>query len=238
MSSDGGANLYAFKGGNTNEFWQYNILGQRWITRESVPMGPARRKVKAGSGSGYLAGRIYLTKGGTRNEFWAYDITTRTWKQKSDVPLGLYSKKVKTGGTGAASNSAFYVLKGGSTTEFWSYGPGFDTLFGFRTLKDPGVQGRPAPLPEVFSLRGGPNPFVSAAAIRLALPRLTRATLKVYDVSGQLIVTLLDGVLPAGTRELVWDARDHAQREVANGIYLMKFESSDYKATQKLILQR
>ena len=238
ISSDGGANLYAFKGGNTNEFWQYNILGQRWITRESVPLGPARKKIKAGSGSGYLGSRVYLTKGGNRTEFWAYDITTRTWKQKSDVPLGLAFKKVKTGGTATASYAAFYALKGGNTTEFWSYGPGFDTVFGFGTRKDPGVQGRPAALPEVFSLRGGPNPFVTAAVVRLAVPRLTRATLKVYDVSGQLITTLLDGMLPAGTRELVWNARDEAQREVANGIYLLKFESPDYKATQKLILQR
>ena len=148
ISSDGGANLYAFKSGNTNEFWQYNVLGQRWITRESVPLGPARKKIKSGSGSGYLGGRIYLTKGGNRNELWAYDITTRTWKQKSDVPLGPTMKKVKTGATATASNTAFYVLKAGNTTEFWSYGPGFDTLSGFGTRKDPGVQSRPAALPE------------------------------------------------------------------------------------------
>jgi len=72
----------------------------------------------------------------------------------------------------------------------------------------------------------------------LRFPRLTRATLKVYDVSGKLVTTLFDGVLPAGTRELTWNARDGVGREVAGGIYLLKFESADYRATEKLILER
>jgi uncharacterized protein YkuJ len=238
LTWDGGSYLYALKGGGTNEFWQYSIPGQRWITRESVPLGPRRKKVKTGSGAGYIAGRVYLTKGGNINEFWGYDITTRTWKQKTDVPFGPANKKVTTGGTATASQDAFYVFKGGNKVEFWSYGPGYDTLFSIGTRKDPSVQsGRVIPITE-FSIRGGPNPFVNAAVVRLAIPRLTHATLKVYDISGQLVATLLDGMLPAGTRELVWNARDESQREVANGIYLLKFESPDFRATQKLILQR
>lgn len=137
-----------------------------------------------------------------------------------------------------ASNSAVYAFKGGNRTEFWSYGPLLDTLFCAGLRKAPSEQASGSPPIEVFALRGGPNPFVDAALIRLATPRLTRATLKVYDVSGKLVTTLFDGVLPGGTRELTWNARDRAGREVAGGIYVLKFESADYRATEKLILER
>jgi hypothetical protein len=238
LNYDNAGNLYAIKGGNTNEFWQYNITGQRWTTRESIPLGPKRKKVKSGGAAAYLSNRLYLLKGGNWNEFWSYDVATRTWKQKSDIPLGGSMKRVKNGSAMAAGNSAIYALKGGNRDEFWCYGPGFDTLFGAGTRKAPTAQtGMSAPI-TAFAIRGGPNPFVDAALVRLAVPRLTRATLKVYDVSGKLVATLLDGILPAGNRDIIWDARDRAGREVAGGIYLLKFESPDYQGTQKLILQR
>jgi hypothetical protein len=238
LDYDNAGNLYAFKGGNTNEFWQYNIAGQRWSTRESIPLGPKRKKVKSGGASAYLNNRVYLLKGGNWNEFWSYDVATRTWRQKSDIPLGVSLKRVKNGSAMTASNSAVYALKGGNRDEFWSYGPGFDTMFGVGLRKAPSEQTSGSQPIEVFALRGGPNPFVDAALIRLAIPRPTRATLKVYDVSGKLVTTLFDGVLPAGTRELTWNARDRAGRVVAGGIYLLKFESADYRATEKLILER
>ena len=55
---------------------------------------------------------------------------------------------------------------------------------------------------------------------------LTRARLKVYDVSGPVSCHIARRHAAGGTRELVWNARDQAQREVANGVYLLKFESS------------
>jgi hypothetical protein len=241
LDYDNAGNFYVFKGStssNIDEFWQYSIAGQRWTTRESIPYGPKRKRVKSGACSAYLNGHVYLLKGGNMNEFWAYDVASQTWRQKSDIPLGPSNYKVKPGAAMVASSQALFALKGGNRTEFWSYYPGFDTMFSAGLRKAPSVQaGSSVPI-TAFEIRGGPNPFVDAAVIRLAVPRLTRATLKVYDVSGKLVTTLLDGILPAGNRDIIWDARDRVGHEVAGGIYLLKFESPDYHTTQKLILQR
>lgn len=238
----GPARLYALKGSNNaNEFWEYNIAGgsgANWVTVDSIPLGPRHKKIKAGSCSAFLNNHVYLLKGGNMNEFWSFDAATKTWGRKSDIPLGPSNYKVKQGAAMAASDQALFVLKGGNRTEFWSYYPGFDTLFSAGLRKTPSTQsGSSVPI-TAYEIRGGPNPFVNATLIRLALPRLTRATLKVYDVSGKLVATLLDGILPAGNREVTWDARDRTGHQAPGGIYLLKFDSPDYHATQKLILER
>jgi flagellar hook assembly protein FlgD len=55
--------------------------------------------------------------------------------------------------------------------------------------------------------------------------------LKVYDGAGRLVETLVNSVLPAGTQNVTWDARN-----IANGIYFLRLESENNTATHKLIL--
>lgn len=74
LVSDGNGLLYAFKGGNTDEYWAYIIAEDSWITKEPIPIGTNKKRVKAG-GSLTIAGnlgRIYAFKGGNTNEFWMY----------------------------------------------------------------------------------------------------------------------------------------------------------------------
>jgi hypothetical protein len=68
--------IYAFKGGNTNEFWRYFPLGDSWKKQDDIPligMTGSRKKVKAG---GALAGNpgtgVYGFKGNKSLEFWRY----------------------------------------------------------------------------------------------------------------------------------------------------------------------
>jgi hypothetical protein len=67
-----------------------------------------------------------------------------------------------------------------------------------------------------------PNPFNPTTTIRYTLDRPGRATLRVYDVRGALVRTLVDATQTSGPREVVWDGRDARGRTVASGVYFCR----------------
>jgi len=68
--------LYAFKGGNTTEFWRYYPLGDSWHKQDDIPLygySGSRKKVKAGAAlAGHPGTGIYAFKGNKSLEFWRY----------------------------------------------------------------------------------------------------------------------------------------------------------------------
>ncbi|MCK4351773.1 T9SS type A sorting domain-containing protein [candidate division WOR-3 bacterium] len=90
-------------------------------------------------------------------------------------------------------------------------------------------------LPTVFNLsRNVPNPFTSETQIKFALPKKSRVNLNIYDVSGRLVKTLVNGTMEAGSHSVNWDAK-----EFPSGIYFVKLRAGDnYTSTKKLILMR
>ncbi len=83
-----------------------------------------------------------------------------------------------------------------------------------------------------------PNPTSGAARVRFALPREGRATVRVLDVMGRVVRTLVDAELPAGPHDVTWDGRDAAGRAVAAGVYWSRVESSDTSVTRKITMIR
>jgi hypothetical protein len=136
---DGGAlgfatdsNVYAFKGNNTVEFYEYNTRRDTWFERESIPAsaGGRRKKVKAGAQlEGDTSGNLYAFKGNNAVEFWKYSVAGQAWTQKDDYPFGLSGRKVK-GGSGlayVAQQNALYSCKGNNTVEFNCFDVANDT---------------------------------------------------------------------------------------------------------------
>jgi len=74
-----------------------------------------------------------------------------------------------------------------------------------------------------------PNPFRTSTSIEFALPKAGKASLKVYNVLGQQVATLVEGNLPAGPHRASWSAKG-----VANGIYLYRLEANGRQITRKL----
>ena len=66
---------------------------------------------------------------------------------------------------------------------------------------------------------GAPNPFTGGTSIRFNLPAASPVHVAVYDVTGHLVATLLDGRLPAGLHALQWDGLGPARVPVASGVY-------------------
>jgi len=86
--------------------------------------------------------------------------------------------------------------------------------------------------PRRFELgQNQPNPFNPITEIHFSLPSDSNATLKVYNVRGQLVTTLASGVLVAGPHSVIWDASRHP-----SGVYFYRLKSPDFSETRKMIL--
>lgn len=90
--------------------------------------------------------------------------------------------------------------------------------------------------PERLSiLPNSPNPFTTNTAIRFAVPRATRGSLKVVDVAGRVVRTLLDGTIERGANEVKWDATNHAGKRVPAGVYWARLETADGSDARKML---
>jgi hypothetical protein len=65
-----------------------------------------------------------------------------------------------------------------------------------------------------------------------------RVIIKIYDVLGQLILTLRDEQQRPGLYQLTWDGRNSAGQAVPSGVYFCVLEAGNFKATQKMLLVR
>jgi len=100
-----------------------------------------------------------------------------------------------------------------------------------------------ATLPRVYALsQNYPNPFNPMTTIGYAIPGYAgsevRVKIRIFDVRGRLIKTLVDGLEGPGAYHVVWDGRDDRGDRVGSGIYLYKIEAGDYSATRKMTLVR
>jgi hypothetical protein len=90
-------------------------------------------------------------------------------------------------------------------------------------------------VPREFALRQNyPNPFNARTGIRFELPRSGRVYLRVFDVRGRVVRTLVNGDLPPGVHQAHWDARDDGGRRVSSGVYLVKLEAKGFTSTRKI----
>lgn len=76
-----------------------------------------------------------------------------------------------------------------------------------------------------------PNPFTSSTTISYQIPAMdsgqrTVVTVRVYDLAGRLVRTLIDGARDPGYREAVWDGRDELGTPVAGGIYFYRLSAT------------
>jgi len=94
-------------------------------------------------------------------------------------------------------------------------------------------------LPEHYALdQNRPNPFNPTTEIKYQLPRAGHVSIKIFNMLGQEIVTLVDGEQGAGYYSASWNGLDHNGSPVGSGIYLYRLQSGDYVCTKKLILLR
>ena len=89
-------------------------------------------------------------------------------------------------------------------------------------------------VPDMYYLdQNYPNPFNPETNIVFGLPETGKVSLKVYNLLGEVVSTLVEGQLPAGAYEYTWSAST-----VASGIYFYKLEAPGYTSVKKMMLIR
>jgi hypothetical protein len=99
---------------------------------------------------------------------------------------------------------------------------------------DPPTEVRRTDVAEQFSLNQNyPNPFNPSTIIQYSLPTKANVSLKVYDILGREIATLVDDKLQRGTYEVQWDASSFA-----GGVYFYRLMTGRFVETKKLLLTK
>lgn len=94
-------------------------------------------------------------------------------------------------------------------------------------------------LPKGFALeQNHPNPFNPETEIRFALPRPTHVVLKIYNVLGHEVRTLVSRKYEGGYHRVLWDSKDNSGNLVSSGIYLYQIKAEDFVQVRKMSLVR
>jgi len=92
-------------------------------------------------------------------------------------------------------------------------------------------------IPTRFELNQNyPNPFNPVTSISYSIPTRSQVTIEIFNLLGQKVSTLVDGVKPAGNHGIEWDGRDMNGRIVSTGVYLYRFQAGDHVETKKMLL--
>ena len=92
-------------------------------------------------------------------------------------------------------------------------------------------------LPTDFALgQNYPNPFNPSTVIPYQTPASAHVRLEVFNLLGQRLATLVDGVRAAGVHMAQWDATDAAGRAMGAGVYIYRLSSGGMTATRRMVL--
>lgn len=95
----------------------------------------------------------------------------------------------------------------------------------------------PDPLPEKFNLYPNyPNPFNPATKIRFEIPEYSFVSIKVFNVLGKEITTVLEKELAPGSHTIDWEAQDSNGQLLPSGVYLIRLTASKYTHSVKAVL--
>ena len=91
---------------------------------------------------------------------------------------------------------------------------------------------------EVNLSQNYPNPFNPTTRIDYSVVSDGHVTLNVYDITGRLVSTLVDGYVDAGYHSVMWDGIDDNGRVVSAGIYFYSLQSENSSMTLKMVYMK
>lgn len=175
-----------------------------------VPEG-TRLKIQTKSG-------LALPDGSIRESQWSPEYTTQSFNYESPEPASMFKYRVR---LSTQDIHRTPVLKSFSV----SYSEQLNVT---------------ATQPVETELSGNfPNPFNTNTMISFSIGSescFQNVQIKIFDLNGQLVTTLLDTVLNSGIHQAVWDSRNHRGEKVASGIYICLLIIGDSIYTNKMLL--
>ncbi len=151
------------------------------------------------------------------------------------IDLAVLGTDVTVGGSGEVAVMTFRALSDEYTLEFDSAdlrGANNEAL----SASFEGIESRPE-TPASYRLVGNlPNPFNPMTKVAYQVPHESHVSIRVYDVSGRLVRTLLDNTIDPGHHEVAWDGRNDRGESVGSGVYFCTMEADAFHGSHKMML--
>ena len=161
--------------------------------------------------------------------FWS-DAASRS----AQIDLAVLGTDVTIGGSGDVAVLTFQITDEAYTVDFASAvlrGAANDELTA--DLEGLSYDGVPASFKLV---RNTPNPFNPVTTVGYHLPSESRVTIRVFDVTGRVVTTLVDGVVEPGRHTVVWNGTNEYGESVGSGVYFCTMETPEYRGSHKMTL--
>lgn len=153
-----------------------------------------------------------------------FDTSSLKYQYEDSVDVGNIQSHTLTGLTANINYYIAVTAYDSSGNESWYSNPIIKTLTGI-------IQ-KSSDIPTGFRLEQNfPNPFNPSTTISFSLPLKSRVTLKVFDVLGREVTTLVKDELPAGNHAQRWNAT-----HVSSGVYFYRLQAGSFTETKKLVL--
>jgi len=111
------------------------------------------------------------------------------------------------------------------------------SIFDFGIQISTGIDLQDQTVPEDFSMsQNYPNPFNSITTIDYAIPRTVPVQIIIYNILGQEIAVLVNGLQTPGFYTCRWNGRNQQHEQVESGIYLYSIRAGHFSRTAKMIL--
>jgi len=91
---------------------------------------------------------------------------------------------------------------------------------------------------DIFLITNYPNPFNSSTVVEFNVPLSSHIVIKIYNITGNEVITLFDKTVPPGTHQAMWNGKNEYGNELASGIYFVRIQSDYFNKTSKIILTR
>ncbi|MDD3534618.1 MAG: T9SS type A sorting domain-containing protein [Candidatus Cloacimonetes bacterium] len=93
-------------------------------------------------------------------------------------------------------------------------------------------------VPLTLAISNYPNPFNPTTTISYSVPTSGMTSVKIYNLKGQMINTLVNQEMASGKHSVVWNGTDAKGKNVASGIYFMKVENAGKSVHRKMLLSK
>jgi len=80
------------------------------------------------------------------------------------------------------------------------------------------------------------NPFKATTTILLILANNTYVNLGIYDINGNLVITLVDSEISSGIKEITWNGKDNNNKNVGAGIYFYRVRADNKCSVKSMLL--